>query len=101
MYYKWCGDVRDSGLRSNCCSAQPTVGLRFSFEHLIREAVKYGVVQYYEDTPTLTRLEMGGHVIELDPYHARLLLCNRLRAEGVATIDRFPLDFLDEAGVAA
>ena len=71
--------------RCNYCSMQSSPGLSCSFEHLIREAVKRGIVQSYSESPMAIRLEMNRSVVVLDPFHARMLLCNRLRREGLAT----------------
>lgn len=93
--------VYNARRRCDSCSIQAVAGLRCSSERFLREAIRYGIVQNYEKLPAVTRLEMRGHIVELDPYHGRMPLCNRLHAEGVATAAWAPVEDLEEAGLAA
>ena len=72
--------------RCSRCPICPTPGLPCSFEHLVRQAIRHGVVRSYAESPCLICLEMEQHRVEIDPFHARLLLCNRLRSEVVAGV---------------
>ena len=64
----------------HCCVLRPTDrDLSCSFERLVRECRRRGLISDYSESPTTTRIVVGAEAVHLDPDHSRMLLCNLVR----------------------